>query len=226
MSLKNLLSHCFSNFFSFYELELCSYIGKFWYIYIIGIIYSNLPAYYISLIFPTPLFIKTPLIYLRPKSSSFKLKLKILRRKTNRKYLAFFSNTLRRLLLKKSNNLGVQKSSVQACKSAFLKTKGHTFCPCFHSLISFYITVWLVRAYYFFCKFCFSSFSNTFSIFCCLLPVTPSTIIFLIFAVAYDNVLNYMKISKISSTTKNILSVIIMIEDKTQLFTFQIRFPK
>ena len=36
-NLKNLFSHCFTTFFPFHKLQLCSHIGKFWYIYVIGI---------------------------------------------------------------------------------------------------------------------------------------------------------------------------------------------
>ena len=36
-NLKNLFSHCFSTFFPFHNLQLCSYNGKYRYIYVIGI---------------------------------------------------------------------------------------------------------------------------------------------------------------------------------------------
>ena len=50
----NLFLHCFSTFFPFHKLQLCSYKGKFWYIYVIGIkinkkspsVYSNPPRLY------------------------------------------------------------------------------------------------------------------------------------------------------------------------------------
>ena len=37
LNLKNLFSLCFSTFFPFHKLQLCSHIGKFWYIYVVGI---------------------------------------------------------------------------------------------------------------------------------------------------------------------------------------------
>ena len=37
LNLKNLFSHCFRTIFPFHNLQLCSYIGKFWYIYVIVI---------------------------------------------------------------------------------------------------------------------------------------------------------------------------------------------
>ena len=66
LNLKNLFSHCFSTFFPFHKLRLCSYIGKFWHNYVIRIKINKktpfipIPAYYIPLNFPTPLFIKPP----------------------------------------------------------------------------------------------------------------------------------------------------------------------
>ena len=64
LNLKNLFSHCFSTFFSFRKLERCSYIGKFWYIYVIRIktslpIYSNPPFYFIWLNFPAPCWLRS-----------------------------------------------------------------------------------------------------------------------------------------------------------------------
>ena len=74
LHLKNLFSHCSSTFFPFYKLELCSYIGKFWFIYIIGIkmnkktrlFQSPLPLIIFHWIieFSNPLFIKTPVFIL------------------------------------------------------------------------------------------------------------------------------------------------------------------
>ena len=65
---RKLFSHYFSTFFPFHKLQLCSYIGKFWYIYVTGIkIHKNAPlfiptpAYYIWLNFQ-------PLCLLRPPS--------------------------------------------------------------------------------------------------------------------------------------------------------------
>ena len=66
LNLKNLFSHCFSTFFPFHKLRLCSYIGKFWHNYVIRIKTNKktpfipIPAYYIPLNFPTPLFINPP----------------------------------------------------------------------------------------------------------------------------------------------------------------------
>ena len=37
LHLKILLSHCFSTSFAFHKLQICSYIAKFWHIYVIGI---------------------------------------------------------------------------------------------------------------------------------------------------------------------------------------------
>ena len=77
LNLKNLFSHCFRTFSPFHNLQLCSYIDKFWYIYVIVIkINKKLPLF-----IPTPLpiifhwlfrppFVKTPsppLIYSGPK---------------------------------------------------------------------------------------------------------------------------------------------------------------
>ena len=67
LNVKNSFSHCFSTFFLFYKLQFCSYKGKFWYIYAIGIKiikqaappFIPTPAYNISLNFPTPLFINS-----------------------------------------------------------------------------------------------------------------------------------------------------------------------
>ena len=77
LNLKNLFSHCFSTFFPFHKLRLCSYIGKFWHNYVIRIKTNKktpfipIPAYYIPLNFPTPLFITPPPDNLGPKSSIF-----------------------------------------------------------------------------------------------------------------------------------------------------------
>ena len=65
LHLKILLSHCFSTFFLFRELQICSYIDKFWYIYIIKInkkppVYSKAPVCYSLLNSPRFLFSKTP----------------------------------------------------------------------------------------------------------------------------------------------------------------------
>ena len=64
LSLKNLFLHCFSTIFPFHKLQLCSHLGKFWYIYVIKIKINKKapslfqpPGYYISLNFP---FIKIP----------------------------------------------------------------------------------------------------------------------------------------------------------------------
>ena len=59
-NLKNLFSHCLSSFFPFHKLQLCLYIGKFWYIYVIGIKINKKPPcllYFTE--FSDPLFIKT-----------------------------------------------------------------------------------------------------------------------------------------------------------------------
>ena len=37
LNLKHLLSHCFSTFYALHKLQLCAFIGKFWYIYVIRI---------------------------------------------------------------------------------------------------------------------------------------------------------------------------------------------
>ena len=73
LNLKNLFSHCFSTFFSFHKLRLCSYIGKFIRIKINKKTpFIPIPAYYIPLNFPTPLFINPPPAdNLGPKSSIF-----------------------------------------------------------------------------------------------------------------------------------------------------------
>ena len=67
-------SECFSTFLASHKLQLCSYIGKFCYIYVIGVkINKKLPhlfqrpTYYISLNFPTPSLLR-PSTYSVPKS--------------------------------------------------------------------------------------------------------------------------------------------------------------
>ena len=70
MNLKNLFSHCFNTFSPLHKLQLCSYIGKFWCIYVISIKINKKVSQFI----PTPspprllyftefsdtLFIRTP----------------------------------------------------------------------------------------------------------------------------------------------------------------------
>ena len=81
LNLIFLFSHCFSTFFLFHKLQLCSYIDKFWYIYVIGIKINksksplglfHSPAYHISLNFQTPCLLRPPPspVYSAPKSTS------------------------------------------------------------------------------------------------------------------------------------------------------------
>ena len=72
LNLKNLFSHCFSIFFPFHKLQLCSYICKFWYIYIIGIrinkealrLFQPSPHLLYFIEFSNSLFIKTPCLFM------------------------------------------------------------------------------------------------------------------------------------------------------------------
>ena len=71
-NLKNLFLHCFSTFFTSHNLQFCSYIGKLWYIYVIGIKLNKktlplIPPTYTHLLccteFPNSLFIKAPRLF-------------------------------------------------------------------------------------------------------------------------------------------------------------------
>lgn len=78
MHLKILLSNCFWKFFPFHKSQLCLYMVKRWQIYVTGVkrnknvplcLFQTSLAYYISLFFLTPCLLRSPRVYLEPKSN-------------------------------------------------------------------------------------------------------------------------------------------------------------